>query len=102
MHASDLFETITAQLIADIEAGAGTWRMPWHRLADSGAPTSADGRALQRLELCLARLGRCSQRLRERHLFDLPELPAPRCAGPSRRARPARNFVEAGHVDRCI
>ena len=44
MHASDLFQTITAQLIADIEAGAGTWQMPWHRLADNGAPISADGR----------------------------------------------------------
>ena len=44
MHAQDLFEAVTAQLIADIEAGAGTWRMPWHCLADSGTPTSADGR----------------------------------------------------------
>ena len=44
MHAQDLFEAVTAQLIADIEAGAGTWRMPWHCLADSGAPTNADGR----------------------------------------------------------
>jgi antirestriction protein ArdC len=44
MHAQDLFEAVTAQLIADIEAGAGTWRMPWHCLADSSTPTSADGR----------------------------------------------------------
>lgn len=44
MHANDLFETVTAQLIADIEAGTETWRMPWHSLADSGAPTSIDGR----------------------------------------------------------
>jgi antirestriction protein ArdC len=44
MHAQDLFEAVTAQLIADIEAGAGTWRMPWHCLADSGTPTNADGR----------------------------------------------------------
>lgn len=45
MHASDLFESITSQLIADIETGAaGTWRMPWHTLADAGTPTSIDGR----------------------------------------------------------
>lgn len=45
MHANDLFATITDQLIADIETGAaGTWRMPWHTLADAGTPTSVDGR----------------------------------------------------------
>ena len=45
MHANDLFETVTDQLIADIETGAaGTWRMPWHTLADAGTPTSVDGR----------------------------------------------------------
>jgi len=46
MHANDLFETITNQLIADIESGAaGQWRMPWHTLADAGTPTSIDQRA---------------------------------------------------------
>ncbi|MGE3836101.1 MAG: ArdC family protein [Acidimicrobiia bacterium] len=45
MHANDLFETITNQLIADIETGAaGQWRMPWHTLADAGTPTSIDQR----------------------------------------------------------
>lgn len=45
MHANDLFDTITNQLIADIESGAaGDWRMPWHTLADAGTPTSIDGR----------------------------------------------------------
>jgi antirestriction protein ArdC len=45
MHANDLFTTITAQLIDDIETGAvGTWRMPWHHLADAGTPTSIDHR----------------------------------------------------------
>ena len=45
MHANDLFAQITDQLIADIETGAaGTWRMPWHTLADAGTPTSVDGR----------------------------------------------------------
>ena len=44
MHANDLFATITDQLVADIEAGAGTWRMPWHTLADAGTPLSIDGR----------------------------------------------------------
>lgn len=45
MHANDLFAQITNQLIADIDTGAaGTWRMPWHTLADSGTPASVDGR----------------------------------------------------------
>lgn len=45
MGADDLFATITDQLIADIETGAaGTWRMPWHVLADAGTPTSVDQR----------------------------------------------------------
>jgi antirestriction protein ArdC len=43
MRADDLFETITDQLIAAIEAGAGDWRMPWHTLAEAGTPTSVDG-----------------------------------------------------------
>ena len=45
MRADDLFTTITAQLIDDIESGsAGTWRMPWHTLADVGTPENVDGR----------------------------------------------------------
>ncbi len=44
MHANDLFATITDQLVADIEAGAGTWRMPWHTLADAGTPLSIEQR----------------------------------------------------------
>jgi antirestriction protein ArdC len=45
MRADDLFTTITAQLIDDIESGrAGTWRMPWHTLADAGTPENVDGR----------------------------------------------------------
>jgi antirestriction protein ArdC len=43
MNANELFERITAQLIADIEAGAGTWTMPWHRLP-AATPTSIDRR----------------------------------------------------------
>jgi antirestriction protein ArdC len=44
MHANDLFAQITDQLVADIEAGAGTWHMPWHTLPEAGTPTSVDGR----------------------------------------------------------
>jgi antirestriction protein ArdC len=44
MRAQDLFQRITDQLIADIDAGAGTWRMPWYTLADTGTPESVDGR----------------------------------------------------------
>jgi antirestriction protein ArdC len=44
MRAHDLFQHITDQLIADIEAGAGDWHMPWRTLADAGTPGSVDGR----------------------------------------------------------
>jgi len=41
----DIYATVTDQLVAAIEAGAGNWRMPWHH---SGAPvmrpTSVAGR----------------------------------------------------------
>ncbi|GMU79538.1 MAG: hypothetical protein AMXMBFR46_23280 [Acidimicrobiia bacterium] len=59
MHANDLFATITDQLIADIEtAAAGTWRMPWHTLADAGSPASIDGRPYRGMNaLWLAMVG---------------------------------------------
>jgi antirestriction protein ArdC len=44
MKASDLFEKVTADLVAAIEAGASNWRMPWQRLATAGVPRSVDGR----------------------------------------------------------
>lgn len=43
MRAEDLFETVTADLIAAIETGAGEWQMPWHTL--TGLPKNLDGRA---------------------------------------------------------
>lgn len=42
----DIYQTITAELAAAIDAGAGNWRMPWHH--DGGTvmrPMSAVGRA---------------------------------------------------------
>jgi antirestriction protein ArdC len=44
MKASDLFEKVTVELVAAIEAGASGWRMPWQQLAAGGTPRSADGR----------------------------------------------------------
>jgi len=44
MKAEDLFEKVTADLVAAIEDGARDWRMPWHRLAAGGLPRSVDGR----------------------------------------------------------
>jgi len=44
MRAENLFETITDELVAAIEAGAGDWHMPWHAMADAGVPVSVDGR----------------------------------------------------------
>ena len=44
MKVSDLFEKVTADLVAAIEAGASGWRMPWQQLAAGGTPHSVDGR----------------------------------------------------------
>jgi antirestriction protein ArdC len=44
MKAGELFEQVTADLVAAIEAGASDWRMPWQRLAAAGVPRSVDGR----------------------------------------------------------
>jgi len=38
---SNMFEQITAQIIAAIEAGAGEYRMPWHRGQGLGTPANA-------------------------------------------------------------
>jgi len=43
MKAQDLFEQVTADLVAAIEAGASHWQMPWRRLGE-GLPRSVDGR----------------------------------------------------------
>jgi antirestriction protein ArdC len=41
MDRKELYAAVTAQVIRQIEAGAGTWRMPWHSIAGatSGAIT---------------------------------------------------------------
>jgi antirestriction protein ArdC len=36
----DVFETITAQIVAQIEAGAGTFQLPWHRIGCTGFPSN--------------------------------------------------------------
>lgn len=42
----DIYSSITSQLVAAIEAGAGEWRMPWHHKGTPVMrPTSAVGRA---------------------------------------------------------
>ncbi len=35
---ADIYQRITDQIAAAIEAGAGKWRMPWHPDADGAAP----------------------------------------------------------------
>jgi len=44
MKASELFEQVTCDLVAAIEAGASSWRMPWQRMAVAGAPRNVEGR----------------------------------------------------------
>lgn len=35
------YETVTAEVIRQIEEGAGVWRMPWQSLAEAGQPMNA-------------------------------------------------------------
>lgn len=42
--ANELYAIITDRIVADIEAGAGTWTMPWHKVARTGSQMSALGR----------------------------------------------------------
>ena len=41
MDRQELYASVTAQVVAQIEAGAGQWRMPWHTIADAGEPVNA-------------------------------------------------------------
>lgn len=41
MDRKTLYESVTAEVVRQIEAGAGTWRMPWQALADAGQPVNA-------------------------------------------------------------
>lgn len=41
MNRSDLYAQVTAEMVRQIEAGAGTWRMPWHAIAEAGEPVNA-------------------------------------------------------------
>ncbi len=52
MKAEELYESVTAQLIAEIESGAGNWEMPWHTLGAAGLATSIDDRRYRGLN-CL-------------------------------------------------
>jgi hypothetical protein len=68
MKASELFEQVTADLVATIEAGASNWRMPWQRLATAGTPRSVDGRPY---------------RTGASRVFEVGEWPARRRDGPA-------------------
>ncbi len=37
----DVYQSITDQIVASIEAGAGTFTMPWHRDTGTSLPTNA-------------------------------------------------------------
>ena len=41
MDRKALYASVTSEVVAQIEAGAGTWRMPWHSIADAGEPVNA-------------------------------------------------------------
>ena len=43
MKANDLFEKVTNDLMAAIEAGATGWQLPWRHLV-AGRPVSVDDR----------------------------------------------------------
>ena len=41
MDRKELYASVTAQVVEQIEAGAPAWRMPWHAIADAGEPVNA-------------------------------------------------------------
>jgi antirestriction protein ArdC len=41
MDRKQLYADVTAEVVRQIEAGAGTWRMPWHAIAEAGQPVNA-------------------------------------------------------------
>jgi len=41
MDRKELYASVTAHVVAEIESGAGTWHMPWHSIATTGEPVNA-------------------------------------------------------------
>jgi antirestriction protein ArdC len=41
MDKKELYASVTAEVVRQIEAGAGEWRMPWQAIADAGEPVNA-------------------------------------------------------------
>ena len=41
MDRTSLYASVTAEVVRQIEAGAGNWRMPWHSIAEAGEPVNA-------------------------------------------------------------
>lgn len=41
MDRTSLYASVTAEVVRQIEAGADTWRMPWHAIAEAGEPVNA-------------------------------------------------------------
>jgi antirestriction protein ArdC len=41
VNRTEIYESVTAEVVRQIEAGAGKWRMPWQAIADAGEPVNA-------------------------------------------------------------
>ncbi len=41
MDRTQVYEAVTGEVVRQIEAGAGEWRMPWSAIADAGEPVNA-------------------------------------------------------------
>jgi antirestriction protein ArdC len=48
MDRTQLYEAVAAQVVAQIEAGAGRWHMPWAAIAETGRPVNASTHAAYR------------------------------------------------------
>ena len=80
---TDIYERVTSQIIAAIEAGADQYRMPWHH--DGSAITTpvnvaSQGLSWRQRHRTLGR--RARRRLSRRHLGHLSPVAGARRAGP--------------------
>ena len=95
--------TITAKIVAAIEAGAGTYTMPWHGgIVPPAFPiNAATDMPYRGINSCA--LGRCDvQAIHLGILGQLSPMANSWCAGPQGRTRVANRLLQETRTQRCV